>query len=318
MIHRLINIFKEVVTTTLGESNWGKIRRGVNFLLRKVVVPIFGWKMYHSIVFFFYHGYKLNLKYPSTFMEILQWQKYYGKIENYAPYVDKYEVRNYVIKNIGEKHLVDLLGVYSNPDLINYDDLPNEFVIKASHGSGWTIIVKDKKKIDRYKINKQLKKWLAKNYYDQAGEINYRDINNRLIIIEKYIKVKNDNLTDYKLWCFNGKFQFIGIHGDRNIEPKAIILDKNWRPLPIKYPEIKTWPNIPVKPNNFDQLIIIAEKLAKIFPFARVDLYSVEENVLFGELTITPGDGFNIVFPKDLDYKYGKLIPIENYPFIIN
>ena len=316
MIHKLIKILKKIIIVSFGENVWGKFRRGINYLLRKTIVPLFGWKIYHKLLFYFYHEYKLNLKHPETFMEILQWQKYYGRVEEYAPFVDKYLVRDYVTKTLGENYLVPLIGVFKEPDSINVENLPQKFVIKMSHGSGWTIIVKDKSKLDWSEIKLKLEKWLRRNYYDQAGEINYKNITKRLILIEEYLDTPNDNLIDYKLWCFNGKFQFIGVHGDRNTEPKGIILDINWNPLPIIYPEIKVWKTIPTKPKNFVDLVTAAEKLASDFPFVRVDLYSIKEKVLFGELTFSPGDGFNIIFPKELDYKFGKLIPLDKYPFI--
>ncbi len=289
-----------------------KLRRLIVFVLRNVLVPLFGWRLWDGLYFHYYHGYKLNLKNPRTFLEKLQWQKYYGKIEEYSKYIDKYEVRTHVDHVIGNKYLVPLIGVYDTVNEIPFNKLPVSFVIKATHGSDWNIIIKDKNNTNWRYCCKKINKWLKTSYYKKTGEINYKNIKPR-IIIEEYINEPSGNLLDYKLWCFNGKFRFIGIHGDRHIKAKATLLDADWNLLPIYYPEIPKWGQIPLRPKKLPEMIDIAEKLSAIFAFVRVDLYCVDDKIIFGELTFTPGNGFNIRFPKELDLKYGTLMPLEKY-----
>ena len=303
---------KNIAAKFLGKSNWLRLKHAVALVLKNVLVPIFGWRLWNELRFYYYHGYKLDLKNPRTFLEKLQWQKYFGKIEEYSKYIDKYEVREYVESVIGDKYLVPLVGVYHTVEEIPFNKLPGSFVIKATHGSGWNIIIKDKSNINWQHCQSKLNKWLHTNYYKKTGEINYKDIKPR-IIIEEYLNEPSGNILDYKLWCFNGKFQFIGIHGDRHIKAKAVLLDDDWNPLPIYYPDIPEWDEIPLRPNKLSEMIEVAEKLSAIFPFVRVDLYYVIDKIYFSELTFTPGDGFNISLPKDLDLKYGRLIPLEKY-----
>ncbi len=300
---------KKITVKLLGIGNWLKLRHSVAFVSRSVLVSLFGWKLWDELRFYYYHGYKLNLKNPRTFLEKLQWQKYYGKIEEYSKYIDKYEARKYIEHVIGNKYLVPIVGVYDTVKEIPFNKLPVSFVIKATHGSDWNIIIKDKNKANWRDCCKKINKWLKTSYYKKTGEINYKNIKPR-IIIEEYINEPSGNLLDYKLWCFNGKFQFIGIHGDRHIKAKAMLLDADWNLLPICYPEIAKWEQIPLRPKKLPELIELAEKLSAIFAFVRVDFYCIDDKIIFGELTFTPGNGFNIRFNKELDLKYGALIPL--------
>jgi hypothetical protein len=305
----LIKLLKKTFVFLFGYHIWLRTRTGVVFLLRNIYVPIFGWKSWNKIYFYFYHGYRLNLDCPKTFLEKLQWQKYYGNIESYSKYVDKYELRKYIFNILESQYLVPLIGIFNKPTEINYNNLPNRFALKATHGSGWSIIVKDKNKINWNDSIHKMNKWLSINYYKRSGEVNYMNIKPR-IIIEDYIDEPSGNLIDYKLWCFNGIFHFIGVHGDKSTVVKAVLLDHNWSPINIEYPDIPKWKTLPKKPENLNDLIAVAEKLASGFPFVRVDLYSVNNRIIFGELTFTPGDGFNIIFPYDLDLYYGDLMPL--------
>ncbi|HPD56837.1 MAG TPA: ATP-grasp fold amidoligase family protein [Smithellaceae bacterium] len=282
-------------------------------LLKNVLVIIFGWKTFNAFRFILRHGYIPNFINPRTFSEILQWQKYYGGIEKYNKYIDKYEARKYAKSIIGDSYLVPLIGLYNSVDEILWDILPSKFVIKATHGSGWNILVQNKAQHNWNDSKNKLQKWIKTSYYKTTGEINYKNIKPR-IIIEEYLEEPSGDLLDYKFWCFDGKAQFIGVIGDRQNKTKGVILDLNWLALPIKYPRLTRWQKIPPKPNKLPEMIIIAEQLAAIFPFVRVDLYCIEGKIFFGELTFTPGDGFNLKIPKELDLKYGSLIPLHKYP----
>nr|WP_319397847.1 ATP-grasp fold amidoligase family protein [uncultured Carboxylicivirga sp.] len=277
--------------------------------LRKFIflIPIFR-HTYFARQFFKTHKYKLNLKNPQTFLEKLNWINLFQS-NDLGKYADKFAVREYVKNKIGKQHLIPTYGVYDKVKDINFNQLPNKFIIKATHASGWNIIVKDKDNTNWFIYKRLMNFWVKANFFKKEGELCYRNIKGR-IIIEKYMETFNDDLVDYKFWCFNGKIEFIGVYGNRQKKLRGIILDNNWKELPIRYPNIDKYDNIPDKPENLKEMISKAEILSSKFPFVRVDLYSVNDNIYFGELTFMPGIGLNIRFPKELDNYYGKLLKI--------
>ena len=167
---------------------------------------------------------KNNLKY---FGEKIQYMKLYGHLEKYTNYVDKYAVRNYVSEKIGEKYLIPLLGVYNYFDEIDYNKLPNEFVLKANHGSGYVIIIKNKNEINKKKINKKLKNWLKEDYYKIKKEYQYKNVPKK-ILCESFIIDKQNELLDYKFFCFNGEPKFLKVDFDRFGEHKVNFYDMKW------------------------------------------------------------------------------------------
>ena len=157
----------------------------------------------------------LDLEHPKTFSEKTQWLKLYGGFEDVYPLVDKYTVRDWVKEKIGEEYLIPLLGVYDHFDDIDFDKLPDKFVLKANHGSAWNIIVTDKNKFDKQDAKKKFDEWLHTNFAFQDGlELHYKDIK-PLIIAEKYIENDNQDLYDYKIWCFDGKAKYIQFLSER-------------------------------------------------------------------------------------------------------
>lgn len=253
-----------------------------------------------------------NLKSPITFGEKIQWIKINGKLNKYGELVCKYKVREYVTNKIGDKYLIKLLGVYDNVDEINFEELPKKFVLKASHGSGYNIIVKDKSKIDIQKTKETLNLWLSKNYYDTSFEAQYKNINPK-IICEEYMEDDSGELRDYKIFCFDSKPMYIQVHSERSKKQKVDLYDCNWKKTNIKTNLDENSEEILQKPKNLDEMLILAKKLSKGIPFVRVDFYIADNNIYFGELTFTPANGFIKYEPKIEDLKMASMIDLAKY-----
>lgn len=251
---------------------------------------------------------ELDLDDPKTINEKIQWLKLYNRKPEYTMMVDKYKVRNYVAETIGEEYLIPLLGVWDSPEEIDFDALPDQFVLKCNHNSGLGMcICKDKSKLDIPKVKAELRKGLKQDYYLSGREWPYKNVP-RKIICEKFMSDgTGEDLKDYKFYCFNGKVKMVGIYSDRNrpCPTKADYFDENfqWLDLTWGYPhaEVKL-----EKPEEFQKMIEIAEKFAKTLPMIRVDLYLCGKRIYFGELTFFDGSGFDHIEPMEWDYKLGE------------
>ncbi|MFU7517521.1 ATP-grasp fold amidoligase family protein [Clostridium sp. HCS.1] len=250
-----------------------------------------------------------NLKNPTTFYDKMQYLKINNCFKEYGEYVDKYRVRGYVASVVGEKYLVPLLGVYNNFDEIDFEALPEKFVLKTNHSCGRNIICKSKSNINKNKIKKDLTKWLNENFYYRFREIQYKDIR-PLIICEEYLEDKSGGLMDYKFTCSNGEPKYIQIDVDRYGKHKQKYYDLEWNELNWSYGFDKYTEDIE-KPENIDEMIEIARRLSGKFQFVRVDLYSVDNNIYFGELTFTPGAGLLIFMPEEVNKLVGDYIEIN-------
>ena len=257
-------------------------------------------------------GKKLDFENPKTFNEKLQWLKLYNRKQEYTMMVDKYKVRTYIAKQLGEEYLIPLLGVWDDPDEIEFDKLPNQFVLKCNHNSGLGMcICKDKSNLDIEKVKKELKKGLKQNYYLTSREWPYKEVP-RKIICEKYMTDESgEELKDYKFYCFNGKVRVLGIYSDRNknCPTKADYYDEHfqWLNLTWGYQHANARPE---KPKKFDEMVEISEKLSQGMPEVRVDLYLCREKIYFGELTFFDGSGFDKIEPVKWDYKLGQWIDL--------
>lgn len=255
---------------------------------------------------------KLDLKNPKTFNEKLQWLKLYDRKDIYATMVDKYEAKKYVADIIGEEYIIPTLGVYDKFEDIDFEKLPNQFVLKCTHDSGSSIVCQDKNSLDWKATKKKVNEKLKRNFYYNFREWPYKNVKPR-IIIEKYMKEENKNeLLDYKFMCFNGKVELIFVCSDRNTkdELKVDFFDLKWKKMPFRrhYPNSKQ--NIK-RPSQLKEMIKLAEKLAKNITFIRVDFYEINGNVYFGELTFYPGAGFEEFEPEEWDKKLGDMIQLS-------
>jgi len=254
-------------------------------------------------------GQDLNLKNPVTFNEKIQWLKLFDRNERYTSLVDKYEVRKYVEEIVGLEILNELFGVFFDVEDIHPDNLPDSFVLKATHGSGWNVLCKDKKTLNWDEEKKKLDTWLRLNYYNIGREWIYKKIKPK-IICEKYLEPKIEGrLYDYKFFCFNGAVKYIQVDVDRYSNHTRCYYDTNWRkqPFSTNYPLYKGEIDIP---ENLDKMIAVSEKLSFGIPFVRIDLYSVNKQVVFGEMTFYPANGFGKFHPAEFDYILGKNIKI--------
>ncbi len=260
-------------------------------------------------------GKELDLSDPKTFNEKLQWLKLYDRRPEYTMMVDKYLVRDYIAEKIGEEYLIPLLGVWDDPDEIDFDALPNQFVLKCNHNSGLGMcICKDKSKLDIKNVKNELRKGLKQDYYLTGREWPYKDVP-RKIICEQYISDKNTDsaLTDYKFFCFNGVADSVMLCLDRNTgDTKFYFFDKQWnlRRYNIRGKNAPANFTLP-KPDNIDRMFDIAERLSKDLPFARIDLYNSGGHIYFGEITFFPDSGFDANLLPETDKYFGGLIDLR-------
>lgn len=256
--------------------------------------------------------YPLNLEKPKSFNEKLQWLKLYDRNPLYTKLVDKYKVREYISEKIGEDYLIPLLGVWDDPEEIDFDSLPNKFVLKCNHNSGLGMcICTDKSKIDIKKVKNELKSGLAQNYYLNGREWPYKNVS-RKIICEKYMTDETGkNLRDYKFYCFDGKPKIVGIYQDRNSDKETTgdFFDMNFEWVDLRF-GMPNALNKPQKPQKFQEMIKIAEILSEGMPEVRVDLYISNNKIYFGELTFFDGGGFDKIEPLEWDYKLGSWIKL--------
>ena len=272
-------------------------------------------------------GKKLNLDNPKTFNEKLQWLKLYNRKPEYTMMVDKYKVREYIARKLGEEYLIPLLGVWDSPDDIDFSKLPNQFVLKCNHNSGLGMyICKDKKKLTLKDINdirRNLAKGLAQDYYLMGREWPYRDVQ-RKIICEKYMEdssVENQKtrcnvgkLTDYKFFCFDGYVDCVMVCLDRfSSETKFYFFDRDWnlKRLNIRGKEASEGFTLP-KPECMDAMFDVAATLSRGLPFARIDLYQSNGCIYFGEITFFPDSGFDANILREADEYWGSLLTLPS------
>lgn len=255
---------------------------------------------------------RLNLSSPETFNEKIQWLKLNDRKEIYTTLVDKYAVRKYIEKKIGGQYLIQLFGAYDSFEEIDFEVLPNSFVMKPNHTSGDIFICKNKNEIDYKKLKKIVQKWLERDYYWVHREWPYKNIKKK-IIIEKYIEnLSSNGLIDYKLMCFNGKVKcsFLCLNRNSSEGLNVDFYDLKWNKMPFERHYPKSNQTIS-KPINYEKMIEYAEILSEGIPFIRVDFYETDEKLFFGELTLYPGAGIEEFTPEKYDYELGSWIEIE-------
>lgn len=253
----------------------------------------------------------LNLEHPKTFSEKTQWLKLNGGFEDVYPLVDKYAVREWVKEKIGEEYLISLLGVWDNFDDIDFDALPDKFMLKVNHGAGWNIAVQDKSKFDKADAKRKIEGWLKLNYcYLMGGlDVQYIHIKPR-IIAEKFIENDGGDLYDYKIFCFDGEPKII-LHIEERYtdkEERMFFYDTQWNQLPFNINVPLEMVDIP-KPENLDKMLDIARTLSQGYPCVRVDLYSLNDgSIKFGEMTFTTESGISRWHPESANEYMGSLI----------
>lgn len=268
--------------------------------------------MYLKIMYFRNMKKKLNLKQPKTYNEKIQWLKINDRNPIYTSLVDKYEVRNYVEEKIGKQYLIPLLGVWTNVDDIDISRLPNQFVLKTNHDSGGVRICKSKDKFDFAEAKSFLNKRMKENYYYLLREWPYKNVKKRIIAEEYLNDLDNVDLADYKFFCFNGKVKFLFVATERHSkeETKFDFFDSEFNHLEIQNGHPNSDKKLK-KPFNFDEMITLAERLSEDIKHVRVDLYSVNNKIYFGELTFHHFSGVVPFKPEKWDYEFGEMLDIK-------
>lgn len=305
MYKKLINIIKNP-------------KKLVSYIINLKVFHLLNDKTYLKIKYRIKMRKKLDINNPKTFNEKLQWLKLYDRNPIYTDFVDKYEVRGFVEKTIGQQYLIPLLGVWDKFDEIDFSKLPNKFVLKCTHDSGGVFICKDKSTLNYKDIKSRINKALRKNYYYICREWPYKHIKPR-IICEKYlVDDLNSDLKDYKFMCFNGKVKCCFICSDRSSSQglKIDIYDTDWNKMNFERVGHPNSHEVIERPINYKNMIELSEKLSRNIPFIRVDFYEVNGKVYFGELTFFPGAGFQKFKPESYDYMLGSWIKLPNEKYI--
>ncbi len=281
---------------------WNHFKNPIVFNLSKLVPD----KIYLEHRYKRLMGKKLNLNPPVTYNEKLNWMKLYDRNPMYTKLADKYAVREYVKEKIGEDYLIPLLGVWDKADDIDFDKLPDQFVLKCTHDSESAVICKDKKHLDIEEVKKKLDRALKVNFYYYNREWVYKNISPR-IVAEEYVEDEKDKeLRDYKIFCFDGVPKAMFIATDRGIhKTKFDFFDMDFNHLDFT----QHYPNsdVPVhKPEHFEEMKVLAHKLAEGLSQVRVDFYEANGKIYFGEMTFFHHGGTTPFEPEKWDYTFGE------------
>ncbi len=266
---------------------------------------------YLNIIYKKVFGEELNLENPETFNEKLNWLKIYDRKEIYTQMVDKFKAKQYVKDIIGEEYIIPIIGVYKKFREIDFENLPEKFVIKSTNDSGGVVICKNKTNFDIKKAKKKINKSLKNNFYYEYREWPYKNVKPR-IIIEKYVE---QNLINYRVYCFNGKAKYIYMYIEQEVneskpEPKFCnIYNTKWELQNFHQntlPDKKKYS----KPEKLNDMIKLAEKLSRNTKFLRVDFYIDNGKILFSEMTFFPGAGLSKFYPQEVDKLLGDELQI--------
>lgn len=264
-------------------------------------------KLYLKLKFRLHMNKWMDFDNPQTFNEKLQWLKLNDRNPLYVSMVDKVDAKKYVASIIGEEHIIPTLGVYNSFEEIDFDKLPNQFVLKCSHDSGGVIICKDKSQLDMDNARKVLSNGLKRNYYYQTREWPYKNVKPRIIAEQFMVDESGIELKDYKYYCFDGKVKMMFVATGRPYDTRFDFFDTNFNHLPVK--QGYDWADKPIsKPLGFDEMISLAEKLSKNIPHVRIDFYDINGQIYFGEMTFFDSSGWTPLEPVEWDYKMGSWI----------
>ncbi len=282
-----------------------------DFLVFKVCrfLPDRLWIQLKYRIFF---GRFCDLNNPQTYNEKLQWLKLYNRKPEYTQMVDKYEVKKYIADLIGEEYIIPTLGVWDRFEDIDFDKLPNQFVLKCTHDSGGLVICQDKSKLDIVAARKKINKSLNRNYYYMHREWPYKDVKPRIIAEQYMVDESGYELKDYKWFCFDGEPKALFIATDRGVEgeeTKFDFFDMEFNHLPFTNGHPNAGREI-AKPQGFEEMKQLAAKLSQNIPHIRVDFYDINGKIYFGELTFYHWSGLTPFEPEEWDYTFGSWIKL--------
>lgn len=293
-------------------------------MIKRIIADCLPDKLFLSWRFHREMGYWMDWKHPRTFNEKLQWLKLYNRKPEYTIMADKVKAKEWVAERIGAEYIIPTLGVWDDPDDIDFDKLPNQFVLKCNHNSGLGMyICKDKSKMDVEAVKQGLRKGLKENYYLHGREWPYKDVP-RKILAEQFMVNEvdevgrtfrdNTELTDYKFFCFDGEPYYCQVIRNRSTEETIDIYDMEWNHQPFVglNPEVKNGSDPVPCPPHLNKMKEICRCLAKDIPFVRVDLYVINEREYFGELTFFPMQGMGRFTPDEWNEKIGDMIHLPD------
>jgi len=261
-----------------------------------------------ALYFWRKHGYWPHFNNPRSFEEKLCWRMLFDRNPLWTILSDKLRVRNYVASKVGSEYLVPLLWNGDDTEEIPFDELPMKFVIKATHGCHYNIIVRNKTQLDQAKARRQLKKWLGENYCQDrwlGKEWAYKNIR-PTIIVESFLDDNGNVPVDYKFFCFSGRVEFFKVDFDRFEDHSEKFFDKDCNPLDLFEQGINQYRGKILHPDNFYEMFRVAETLSQSLDFIRVDLYSLGNLIYVGELTCYPGGGITRWIPEKYDFIFGE------------
>ena len=272
-------------------------------------------EFYLKIYYEYYTGKKLDLKDPREFNAKIHWLKAYYRPPILTQLVDKYTVREFVEERVGNQYLNTLYQVFYKVSDVDFDTLPEQSVIKGTHGYNFNLLVPDKSKLNTFWAKMRMRKWMRKNQFYRGGlEWAYKNVKPK-IIAEKYlIEEGKPSISDFKYFCFDGKPIFIQVDLDRAVDHVRSYVDMNWKPLEFDTIGIKR--NLsPIEiPKNHEEMTEVAMKLAEGFPFVRVDLYNLQGRIIFGEMTFYPTDGRMDFHPEHYNEIIGSYLELPEIP----
>jgi hypothetical protein len=268
-------------------------------------------KLYLKLLYRRVFDEELDIDNPKSFNEKLQWLKIYNRDPLYTTLVDKYAVKDYIKNKIksDDLHIIKTLGVWNSFDEIDFEKLPEQFVLKTTHDSGTVCICKERESFDFSKAKKQLTKSLKHDYYLNDREWPYKSVPRRIIAEEYMVDESGTELKDYKFFCFNGEPKLMFVATDRPIDTRFDYFDIEFNHLPF----IQGFPNsdkIIERPKGWSSMVEIARKLSEGIPHVRIDLYDINGKIYFGEYTFFHNSGFVPFYPKEWDYKIGELLEL--------
>jgi len=326
-IKTLVDGFRPIETIKIWEKDMTHAKSGIHMklmskLLKVFYLPICRAYARHiigdrpadsvmhllcSLDFWSVRGYWPNLRNPRSFEEKLCSRMLFDRNPQWTMLSDKLRMRDYVTDKVGNKYLVPLLWSGNKPEEIPFDELPLKFVIKTNHGCGYNIIVKDKTQLNQAKTIFQLNKWLGENFCQDRAlgtEWAYKNIKPR-IIVESFLDDNGNVPVDYKFFCFSGRTEFIQMNFDRFGDPYEKTFDRDFNPMDL-WQGTKQYPGKVMRPENYEDMIRVAELLAGNLDFIRVDFYNVGGRIFVGELTCYPGGGRIVWIPRRYDFLLGE------------
>ena len=260
-----------------------------------------------------YMGYPLDLENPKTFSEKLQWLKVNYRNPIQTVMVDKYEAKHFIAERVGSQYIIPTLAVWDSVEDIDFDALPNQFVLKSTHDSGGIVICKDKSSLDFEAAKAKLSVSLKRDYSKIAREWAYQNVPRRIIAEEYISELGKDDLLDYKMYSFHGEPKLTVVCSNRfsKTGTRMNFYDINWEPMGIHFGHYPPLPTEFPKPATYEEMKRLTAELSKDCPFLRVDFYEIKGRLFIGELTFFPGAGFEKFRPMSKDYELGEWLHLE-------